>query len=62
MAGPNRVLVELEVDGEGRVTAALRTTGDEADQLKRRTDDAGRAGLRLRDVFTGNLLSDFDVF
>ncbi|MET0646971.1 MAG: hypothetical protein ABW208_10150 [Pyrinomonadaceae bacterium] len=59
MAGPNRVVVELEVDGEGRVTAALRGTGDEAEQLKRRTDEAGKAGRGLREVFTGNLLADF---
>lgn len=59
--GRNRVLVELQVDGEGNVTAALRGAGDEAERLTRRTNEVGAAGLGLRDVFAGSVLADFFV-
>ena len=55
----NRLIVEIQVDGEGRATAALKGVGDEADRFTAKTNEAGKAGLSLKDVFAGNILADF---
>ncbi|MET0646378.1 MAG: hypothetical protein ABW208_07130 [Pyrinomonadaceae bacterium] len=55
----NRLIVEVEVDPDGKASVSLKNLEGDVSRFAKSTDNAGQSGLRLRDVFAGNLLSDF---
>lgn len=55
----NRLIVEIDVDPDGKASAKLRDITGDVHSFAGATDKAGQSGLKLRDVFAGNLLSDF---
>ena len=55
----NRLIVEVEVDPDGKASVSLKNLEGDINRFAKSTDNAGQSGLRLRDVFAGNLLSDF---
>jgi hypothetical protein len=55
----NRLIIEVEVDPDGKASVSLKSLEGDVSRFAKSTDNAGQSGLRLRDVFAGNLLSDF---
>ena len=55
----NRLVVEVEVDPDGKASVSLKNLEGDINRFAKSTDNAGQSGLKLRDVFAGNLLSDF---
>lgn len=55
----NRLVIEVEVDPDGKASVSLKNLEGDVNRFAKSTDTGGQSGLRLRDVFTGNLLSDF---
>ncbi len=56
---PSKMILEIDVDGEGHATAVLKGFADEGQRATDKINQAGKAGTSLKDVFTGNLLADF---
>ncbi|MET0646397.1 MAG: hypothetical protein ABW208_07225 [Pyrinomonadaceae bacterium] len=55
----NRLVIEVVVDEDGKASVKLGDLERDVHRFAGATDKAGQSGLKLRDVFTGNLLSDF---
>lgn len=59
MAEKNRVGVDIEVTNEERASAAFKSLKGESEGFANSVNRAGESGLRLRDIFTGNLLAEY---
>lgn len=57
--GKNAIKIEVTVDENGRASAALKSLEADVNKFTGSVDKSGQSGLRLRDVFAGNLLADF---
>ncbi|HEV2864344.1 MAG TPA: hypothetical protein VGX48_25320, partial [Pyrinomonadaceae bacterium] len=55
----NRVVIEVAVDEDGKASAALHSLEGDVLRFTAGVNKAGGEGVRLRDVFAGNLLSDY---
>ncbi|HLM58173.1 MAG TPA: hypothetical protein VK422_18870, partial [Pyrinomonadaceae bacterium] len=55
----NRVGVDVDVSGEERARDAFKGLKADTDAFEQGVNRAAGSGMRLRDIFTGNLLADF---
>lgn len=53
------VTIEVEVDPQGKASVALRSLDGDVQRLGAGVDRAGQSGIKLKDIFSGNLLADF---
>ncbi|HEV2864340.1 MAG TPA: hypothetical protein VGX48_25300, partial [Pyrinomonadaceae bacterium] len=55
----NRVVIEVAVDEDGKASAALHSLEGDVLRFTAGVNRAGTEGMKLRDVFAGNVLADF---
>lgn len=55
----NKIAIEVEVDENGKASVALKTLEGDVLRFTAGVNKAGGEGLKLRDIFSGNLLADY---